>query len=104
VIEYIIYAVKAIFLIIGGIGLNKGKLAYIPLLAVPLFMTGVELITDSDEPWSYLLLSGVATLEDFEKAVLGGSLMFLWPILFILICAKKFKRLSNGTEKIERIE
>jgi hypothetical protein len=97
-VEYIFYAVKIILLVIGGIGVSRGKLAFIPL-AVPFFMTGVELITDSDEPWSYLLLSGVATLEDFEKAVWGGLLIFLFPVLVFIFCAKDFERIIDGTEQ-----
>ena len=56
-------------------------------LLLALFMTGIEMITHSETPWAYLILSGSS--DDLLKAFLGGSLMLMLPIIFLAVCGKK---------------
>jgi hypothetical protein len=82
-IDNIAYGVKIVLLLIGAWQLSKLKLGCLALLAIPIFMTGVELISSSESPWSYLF-SSAASEDDYVKALMGGVLMFLPFYLFML--------------------
>lgn len=65
----------------------------VTLLLLALFMTGTEMITYSEAPWAYLILSGSG--GDWLKAFFGGSLMLMLPAILLAVCGKNIARLSN---------
>lgn len=69
--DIIAYALKIILILIAVWQLYKGNLLALMFVSIPLFMAGVEMVTDNDSPWTYLF-SNTATPNDFKKALLGG--------------------------------
>lgn len=63
--------IKLVTAYIGGFKVMKGDFAYAPLLAVPAFLTGIEMNTDSEEPW-WFLLSGQASAVEIQQSLFGG--------------------------------
>lgn len=76
--------------------LHKQKIALVPLILIPFFITGVELSTLSDSPWRHLF-SSEASKRDYEIAVLGGAGFLFLPIITFLLLY------SNSNEKPEEI-
>lgn len=55
------------------------------------FMTGAEMVTDSEQPWSYLVLTG--SEQDWNKAFFGGVMMVIQPLLLLAAVARNSPRL-----------
>lgn len=70
-IEHVFFGIKIVFLLIGVIQLYRLNLSGLFFVAVPFFITGAELITDSEAPWGFLL-SGKASQDDIVMALFGG--------------------------------
>lgn len=67
----------------------KQKFKWALLIAIPFFMTGVELSTYSASPWSYLF-SNEASAQDYERAFLGGVLFLITPAIAFFLLSTKF--------------
>lgn len=68
------------------------------LLGISLFLSGIEMVTHSETPWSFLLEHG--TQSDWLKALIGGVAMFALPaalaVLFRKEMAKYLGRFLKG--------
>lgn len=67
--------------------------AGIAAFLIALFMTGVEMITPNDSPWGYLLISGGE--DDWFKALMGGAMMVMLPVILIAVCGKNIEKILN---------
>lgn len=56
------------------------------LLGFVLFMTGVEFMSPVENAWTYWLFE--AGQDDYLKALLGGSMMLVLPVILIAVCGK----------------
>lgn len=79
-IENLAYLFKITFALIGVYQLFKLRYSGILCLAIPCFMTGVELITYSSTPW-HDFLNLKADPKDYEKGLIGGA--FAVGMLFL---------------------
>lgn len=103
-IEVVFYLFK-MALVVVGIALvyassRGGKSHYlysgVSVFFVALMMTGAEMMSDSESPWTYLLLSG--TEQDWSRAFFGGTLLVMLPFLMMAFCGKDLARLLDGKE------
>lgn len=65
----------------------------VTLILLALFMVGAEIITYSEAPWAYLILSGSS--DDWFKAFFGGALVLTFPAILLAFCGKDIDRLSK---------
>lgn len=102
--DTIAYILKLLIVVISVLRLRRGHMDAVPIMMIAFFMTGVEMITDSEYPWAYLL-SSAATSGDYEKAMLGGVagvftfcaiLVVIWSSL--LSISKRYSA-QRGTSK-----
>ncbi len=91
----VVLALISAWLIFASSKGGKTKLfsSGVTLFLLILFMTGAEMITDSETPWNYLLLSG--TKEDWLDAFFGGAMMLMLPVVWIAIGSKCFTKTSG---------
>lgn len=95
-IDNVAYGLKIVFFLVGFYQLYRLRICCIPLLAVPLFMTGVEIIhAGGGDTWAYLFSTN-AIREDYEKAIFGGTLFTMLPILLFIFCGKDLANLLDS--------
>lgn len=100
-IDNIAICLKVAIAIIGIWQIHKGRVLTlgIPLLMIPAFMTGVELVSaEQDAPWEFLL-TGNASEDDIFKALFGGALLMCFPILLFALCVKDISAIIEQVEK-----
>jgi hypothetical protein len=101
VIDHGVYAVKLAMAAwaIGWIysAQSKGKAHRLgqglALFAVPVFLTGVEMIIDHERPWHYLMTHG--STETLEKAFVGGITMLVFAGIMLTLCLKAVSKPSH---------
>lgn len=69
---------------------DKCMLTGLILLGVSLFIYGIQVVIGQSQPWSYLIAHGTAS--DWAKSIIGGGVMFLYPIGLYFILRKKIKK------------
>ena len=65
----------------------------VSLFFIALMMAGAEMMTDAEQPWTYLVTSG--TEQDWSKAFFGGTLLVMLPMLMMAFCGKDLARLLD---------
>ena len=90
-------AIKIIVVIIGFVGVFKGKPSYSSLLLIPFFMSGVEMMSFHEEPWRFLFF-GQSSEDDLSRALFGGSLMVALPFIIFALCGKDIAKLIELSE------
>ena len=65
----------------------------VTLFLLALFMTGAEMVTGSEAPWAYLVLSGSET--DWSKAFFGGVMLLMLPIILLAVGGKDLAKLID---------
>lgn len=96
------YCLKILFFLVGSYQLYRLRISWITVLSIPFFMTGVELVYPGDDPWAYLF-SVNAVREDYERAILGGTMFTMLPILLFMFCGKDLaKLLDSGESTIQK--
>lgn len=99
-IDNLAYAIKIFCAVIAVWSVSKGSMSALMVLLIPLFMTGVEFITHDSSTWSYLF-SGLATTQDYEKALLGGVLFTAISSFIFLIIGKDSNALPMNLDDQE---
>ena len=97
-----IYLTKVIFFITAILLVysfaNNGKddrlSGGLTLFAFCIFATGAEMITANESPWEYLITTG--TEQEWGKALFGGSLMLMLPVLIFAFCGKDIAQLTTS--------
>lgn len=89
-IDHLAYVIKIAFGIVGAYQLFKLRYSGIFFLAIPCFMTGVELITYSSTPW-HDFLNLKADPKDYEKGLVGGAFAVGMLFLFFFKLASSHK-------------
>lgn len=88
------YVLKIVFLIIGVWSVYKGRLSHLSILIIPIFMTGVELISPYKEPWNYLIF-GNTSIDDYQRAFFGGAIMIGYITSLYLLFTIKVARMPQ---------
>lgn len=94
-IDNVAYCLKILFFLVGSYQLYRLRISWITILAIPFFMTGVEMVYPGDNPWAYLF-SVDAVREDYERAMVGGTLFTMLPILLFMFCGKDLATLFDS--------
>lgn len=95
-VSKIVMAFVAVWLIY--VSANEGKedrfAPGVMLLLFALFLTGAEMITDAEQPWTYLFLAG--TEQDWSKAFFGGVMMLMLPAILLAVCGKDLAKIIDN--------
>lgn len=75
---------------------DKCMLTGLILLGASLFIYGIQIVIGQSQPWSYLLEHGTA--RDWAKSIIGGGVMFLYPIGLYFILRKKIKKVFGDED------
>lgn len=75
--ENIALVIKVVLLLFACYHFAKLKLSAFPVALIPIFMAGVEFITDHKYPWTYLF-SSEANTDSYKKALFGGALFIVF--------------------------
>lgn len=103
-IDNIAWFLKIVFAVFGVWKIHQDSdLKYIVFLAIPFFMTGAEMVTDSETPWQFLL-SASATIGDYEKASFGGMLMVALPFILFVVAGKDILKIIEVGAKVKEYE
>jgi hypothetical protein len=97
-IDDLAYLIKVILFLVGAYQLSKLSTFGVPFgigcLIIVFFMTGVELFTPGETPWTYLF-SDVSTMSDVEKSFIGGSLFLVWAATLFIVISKNWNNLNE---------
>lgn len=63
----------------------------VTLFLFALFLTGAEMITDAEQPWTYLVLTG--TEQEWSKAFFGGVIMLMLPAIMLAVGGKDLAKI-----------
>jgi len=92
-ITKIVFGVIGVFLVYSG--REGGKLdrlvGGVMLFLVAGFMTGAEMVTDSEQPWAYLILTG--SEQDWSTAFFGGTTILILPVLLLAVGGKNLAKI-----------
>ncbi|USD98880.1 hypothetical protein CTT30_22625 (plasmid) [Vibrio coralliilyticus] len=77
---------------LGSAKRNKYLVFY--LFGIALFMTGMEMITNSATPWSFLFFE--AQPSDWNNAALGGVGMLALPVILYGLVGKDIQKLLGA--------
>ncbi|MFM4936149.1 hypothetical protein ACET94_16795 [Aeromonas veronii] len=82
-VDQFFYLLKPVLFLVGFIALylNKGGVSlFIGPIAISGFLAGMEHATLAEKPWTFLL-SSAATDNDYLKAILGGAMVCIIPVM-----------------------
>lgn len=102
-LDYVFYGLKILVMFTAALSLERlangkssGHLSFI-LIGVAIFMTGMEMITHSETPWQFLLTK--ANVSDWQKAILGGSVMLMLPVILYVLVGKGVQKSINKKDR-----
>lgn len=101
-LDNIMYGTKIIVLLAFVISIRKCSSGNgndgvcITLFGFLLFVTGMEMVIHSETPWQFL--ASEANNSEWTKALLGGSVMLILPVILFALTGKDIEKLFGSSK------
>lgn len=105
-IDDVMFGFKIVLVIAACLEVKKlsyGKKGVVALVLIGMIglIGGMEMATNSETPWQYLV--GEADLVEWAKALGGGLVMLILPVLFHMMVGKDIiKKINDSGRKHEK--